>query len=90
MQVMVTVIGNDALESSVDGQALLVPGIGWIAQYHNYATQYHEKGIAYFIRDVWSQELRVHPERAAELGPALDKLNSKLENSKRHANGQVE
>ena len=41
----------------MDGDAIYFDGVGWIGQYYSYIDTFWAKGMAYFLRDLYFQEL---------------------------------
>jgi hypothetical protein len=67
----------------MEGEALWIEGIGPIGQYYNYIDTLWERGIPYFVRDVYFfelQEKQAQGARARDIRDLVDKIN--LLNSK--------
>jgi hypothetical protein len=68
----------------MEGEALWVEGVGWIGQYHNYLETLWEKGVPYFCRDYYFQELQqkldegVSHKQLQNLIRNVNLLNSKI------------
>ena len=66
-------------ELHVEGEALFVEGVGWLGQHHSYLDLLWEKGLPYFVRDYYLQELQAaSPEAACHLAQQIRLLNSKI------------
>lgn len=65
-------------------EALWVEGVGWLGQYHSYLDTCWEKGLPYFVRDVYFQELQLLLDkgetstRVKSLIASINLLNSKI------------
>jgi hypothetical protein len=71
-------------ELHMEGEALWIEGVGPIGQYYSYFETLWEKGIPYFIRDVYFAELEEKQAQGArsrdirELVNRINLLNSKI------------
>ena len=66
-------------ELHMEGDAIWIEGIGPIGQYYNYFDTLWEKGVPYFIRDVYIDELRetqAHGACASDIRDLVDKINT--------------
>ena len=61
-------------------EALWVEGVGWLGQYHSYLDTLWEKGLPYFVRDYYLNELQTRKHAAKELRTLVQNIN--LLNSK--------
>lgn len=62
-----------------EGEAIYVEGIGHIGQYHSYIDCLWEKGIPYFVRDYYFNEIRIRLDagaRAKDVRALVTKLNT--------------
>ena len=62
-----------------DRQALYVDGIGHIDQYGSYLETLWEKGVVYFVRDYFFNEVQLRLERGESLSsvrPLVERLNA--------------
>lgn len=79
------------MELKSDNPALYVHGIGFIDQYGAYVNCLWEKGVVYFVRDYYYQEVQRVCEQggcARALVARLDALNSDIAVYERHGSGQ--
>ena len=58
-------------ELHTEGDALWVEGVGWLGQYHSYLDTIWEKGLPYFVRDYYRNELQCTDQ-------VIELLNSKI------------
>ena len=68
----------------MEGEALWVKGVGCIGQYHSYLETLWEKGVPYFCRDYYFQELqqkldeKIPHKQLQDLIQKINLLNSKI------------
>ena len=68
----------------MEGEALWVEGVGWLGQYHSYLDTLWEKGVPYFCRDCYFNELQdkleqgVPHKKLKGLISRINLLNSKI------------
>ena len=68
-------------ELHVPGEALWIDGVGAIGQHFSYLETAWEKGVPYFVRDVYFAELEAKQARGAcarDIADKLKDLNSKI------------
>ena len=71
-------------ELHMEGEALWVEGVGWLGQYHSYLDTLWEKGVPYFCRDYYFNELQMRldkgetSKRVRTLVASINHLNSKI------------
>ena len=66
-------------ELTVPGEALHIDGVGMIGQYHSYLDTLWEKGIPYFVRDVYLNEFYLKEKEIQDLLKRINFLNSKIQ-----------
>jgi len=59
----------------MEGEALWIEGIGWLGQYYNYYDTLWEKGVPYFCRDYYLNQL----EAALESGVCHKELRDSFQ-----------
>jgi len=68
----------------MEGEALWVEGVGWLGQYHSYLDTLWEKGVPYFVRDYYFNQLQMRLNEGASakdlkrLVASINLLNSKI------------
>ena len=66
-------------ELNMPGDVLWIEGVGPIGQYYNYWDALWEKGIPYFVRDVYLSQLNDIEFKMNELSNKYNDLNSKIQ-----------
>tara|TARA_Y100000748_G_C15288474_1_gene407398 strand:+ start:107 stop:385 length:279 start_codon:yes stop_codon:yes gene_type:complete len=62
----------------MEGDAIYFDGVGWIGQYYSYIDTFWDKGIAYFLCNVYFQELETLLETdstSIDVKEAVERIN---------------
>lgn len=71
-------VDNSTCGLMVDSEAIYVEGVGHIGQYNSYLTCLWEKGLPYFLRDYYFNEIQQQMDagvKSAKLRPLIERLN---------------